>query len=180
MRFPVYLSAGAALLMLLACGGGSSSSVPPATALVYTDPTDPAQWRLVKDATSTPTHLVLDLMAPAGVSGMGVTLILNVDGSRATWGDAMGAGLLKAGGYQGVVARCSSLQGSALRILLSQVNPTPPLVYGSAPVLTVALDLGAGASQGNAALAASQGGHLPAPLTQPAAVTIQTGTLTAQ
>ena len=63
---------------LVACGGGSSSSSPPSapptatpTSLSYTDPTS-SGWRLIKDASSTPSRLVLDLVGPAGTQTRGV------------------------------------------------------------------------------------------------------------
>jgi hypothetical protein len=67
---------------LAACGGGDSTPpvtppAPPAapkaapTSLSYADPTS-SGWRLVKDASSTPTRLVLDLVGPAGTQTRGV------------------------------------------------------------------------------------------------------------
>jgi hypothetical protein len=67
--------------LALACGGGSggssgTASAKPAKSLSYTDPSSTG-WRLVKDATSTPTRIVLNLVGPSGLMtrGAGFNLV---------------------------------------------------------------------------------------------------------
>lgn len=164
----------------VACGGGAHPATPLSTTLDYADPADATQWRLVKDASSTPSHLVLDLQAPTGASGMGVTLVLDVDGARASWGSVGGADLAATAVYAGPLARKTSPSGSALRLLMSQENPTPPIAYSGAAVLKVALDLGPGVPPGPVSLTATQAGHLAAPQALPTPITVAVGTLAAR
>jgi hypothetical protein len=173
---------GAALLLVTACGGGSgggaASTPSPATALVYTNPTDPTTWRLVADAASTPTHLVLDLMAPTGTAGLGVTLILTTDNLGAQWAVVSGGSYAVQVPYPYPLVNVASTQGAALRVVVGQAAG-PAFAYGSAPVLSVALDLAAGALPGSVALSASQCGHLGA-TPPPVPVTVEVGSLQAQ
>ena len=81
MRTPRTLSlilSGLALGLVLACGGGSNNppaspttSTAPATGLAYTDPNGTG-WRLMKDASSTPNRLILNLLGPVGLRTRGV------------------------------------------------------------------------------------------------------------
>jgi len=72
--------AGLLLSLDLACGGSSTPAAVapapvPAKGLTYTDPTG-SGWRLVKDASSTPTNLVLNLVGPSGTKTRGVGIHL--------------------------------------------------------------------------------------------------------
>ena len=74
-----------AWVLLVACGGGggggtSSQPSQPAKAvgLVYTDPAG-GDFRLVRDASSTSTKLILRLVGPAASAGRGVAFTFSVD-----------------------------------------------------------------------------------------------------
>jgi hypothetical protein len=104
------------LLGLLACGGSSSSSSPsgPTTTLAkglgYTDPTG-SGWRLVKDASSTGTHLVLDLMGPADSKSRGVGFNLE-GGGQVTFGRFVDGTYLQDGGVYELFNSTAAVPGS--------------------------------------------------------------------
>ncbi|HJV22323.1 MAG TPA: hypothetical protein VJ570_06490 [Holophagaceae bacterium] len=75
MHLRSLLLPGLLLGLALACGGSSSRSdakpaAPAATGLVYTDPTGTG-WRLIRDASSTGTRVVLNLVGPTGLMSRG-------------------------------------------------------------------------------------------------------------
>lgn len=187
-RLPLLL-AGAALLATLACGGGgggggaSAPAGPPATTLSYSGPAaDTTQWQLAEDSASTSTHLVLDLLAPAGAAGLGVTAVLTLNPAQATWSYVAGSAYATQTLFQNPKVDLASLSAdkSQLRLLLGQAAGTAAVTYGSTPVVQVALDLAASATQSSAVtLTATQGGHLGTSPT-PSAITIQVGTLQTQ
>ena len=121
-------------MLALACGGGAdkvsgvespSPSPSSPTALVYTNPTDSTAWRLTHDSASTPAHLILDLMAPSGASGQGVTLILTTDASKAAWHAFSSGSYLQGLVFSSPLVDVASVQGSALRIVAAQAPGTP-------------------------------------------------------
>jgi hypothetical protein len=83
MRKLGFLISGLLLSLTLACGGGNSGGTPaaaPAKGLAYSDPTG-SGWRLVKDASSTSTRLVLNLVGPAGLKTRGAGFNLQAPGT---------------------------------------------------------------------------------------------------
>ncbi len=89
----------------LACGGGSHSTsataaaAPAATVLAYTDPTG-SGWRLLKDASSTSTRLVLNLVGPSGLRTRGVGFNLQAPATVKFGAFANGLAINDAGVYQ--------------------------------------------------------------------------------
>jgi hypothetical protein len=155
------LAGTASLTAFLACGGGGGSSstpsTPTATSLSYTDPAS-GTWQLKKDASSTSTHLVLNLVANGAGNGEGVALILTADASRVAWakvqpGDPQfvrNGTVLSLG--TAPQALKSKVSGGTLQIAVSQKGLASPAVLNGT-VAQIALDLNAGAPQGSVSLA---------------------------
>jgi hypothetical protein len=184
MRLPILFWCGAALLGTLGCGGGSgggaSRSATPATQLVYTAPGGSA-WRLEldqADPATTDKHLVLDLLAPAGTSGQGFTVVLSSDPGNAVWSKVDGTNYAVQSLFSAPLVNIASVSGGDLRIVFGQA-PGTVVSYGANPVVKVALDLAAGATVGDVVLTASQGGNLGTSAT-PDQVTVSVGSLLAK
>jgi len=155
--------------ILSACGGASHSepTAPPAvaaTGLSYTDPAETG-WRLLKDPASTATHLVLNLVGPAGEKGRGAGFNLRVQGpvTFARFGDGAyirDLGVLHLGNKTGamdgggstftrdVYAMVAGLKenGRLLTAGAFQKDRRHPSVAVDVPLFQVALDFNAGAA----------------------------------
>ena len=78
-----HVSRLAVLGLLFACGSNSTRPATPppaATGIEYADPSPHGDWRLMRDISSTPTRLVLNLVGPDGEKGRGVGFNLRADG----------------------------------------------------------------------------------------------------
>jgi hypothetical protein len=77
------------LAVLVGCGGAATAPgadvvvAPVSKGMVYSDPTGSLGYTLVRDASSTDNHLVLNLVGPDGQKGRGVGFNLQSDGSIA-------------------------------------------------------------------------------------------------
>jgi hypothetical protein len=180
-----------ALLLLTACGGGGGGSTTPqgpttASSLAYTDPTS-GTYQLKKNTTlSTPTHLVLDLVATSAGSGTGVAFHLTADTTRVTWAKVQSAdaqlvqngAVFTLGG--GVAALKGKASGQVLQAAVSQKGLGSPVTLNGV-LARVALDLNAGVTPGSVSLspvsgktqALLSGGTTPD-------ITVTVGTLAAQ
>jgi len=174
------------LALLSACGGGSTAPHAPASSLSYQDPTATG-YRLLRNAASTPTHLVLDLVGPSGATAKGVALFLEADPARATWVHPTGAtGTVVAPGAVFPLGAAPQMlkdrvEGGVLQVGLFQKGGAAT-VLGSAPILTLALDLKASASVGTVLLSVPTGKQ-PQVLNADGtltSLTISLGTLSAQ
>jgi hypothetical protein len=148
-------SAAVALAVLTACGGGGGSSTPAptptATTLAYADPTT-GSYQLKKNTSlSTGTHLVLDLVGPAGTSGTGVSATFSADATKVTWtnvaaADAAGTYLQNGTAFTlGTAPQIfkAKVAGNVLQATVAQKGTANPVAL-SAPLFRVAVDLKAG------------------------------------
>ena len=196
MRSLLSGSAFLTLAALLACGGGgggSSTPAPPptATSLAYADPAS-GTYRLVKNASSSGSHLVLDLVGPTTGTAMGVSINLSADTTKVTWVDVPTGGttaVLMQNGTQfnlgsGTPIQKAKATGAILQATVAQKAPTAPAPLNG-PLLRVALDLkpGLGLAQGTAISLSADAVKcqvLADTASLPAGITVSVGTLTAQ
>lgn len=168
-----FAAAGAVALGILGCSGASGNGTSPR--LGYTNPANTG-YQLVADPSSTATHVVLNLVGPAGAQLQGGTFTLTADASKVTWSPTVAeGGALDLG--PGVKLMKSKVDAASMQVAIYQKGTTAATLAAK-PLFTVALDLKAGA-KGSVALTASAAKILDATgatVTVPVAV----GTLTAE
>ncbi len=188
--FAARMVAALGLAAFLACGGGGGGSTPApppktiADTLTYSNPS--GTYALVKNTSkSTATHLVLDLVGPAGsVSGVG--FYLSADQTKVTWTtvDSGDAEKVKSSTFSNTLVK-SKVSGDTLQAGVYQKGTTAAVTATASTVLaSVALDLKSGVAVGaNANLTAVAGKALilnaPANATPTSAITLAVGSLTA-
>lgn len=157
---PMQVAGSLALVGLIACGGSDKNKTS-ATGLSYAAPIA-SGYRLVADASSTPTQLVLNLMGPAGASARGVTVQLSCAADKTAWVAPGGSPTLAAPGSvfslgSGVPLLQCKLSGQELDVSIFQKGSTPAAALGDKPLFTVALTLKPGTPQGPVFLATRPG-----------------------
>jgi len=183
---PQSLLAALGLGALLACGGGTSApSKTIADTLTYAAPTA-GTYMLVKNATkSTASHLVLDLMGPAGsVSGVGFYLM--ADQTKVAWApvDAGDAEKVKSATFASTIIT-SKVSGDTLQAAVYQKGTAAAIAATTSTVLaSVALDLKGGLPVNSGVTLTAPTGkavilNAPANSQGTTAITISVGTLSA-
>jgi hypothetical protein len=142
--------AGPALLVLCSCGGsgaGSSAAASSyATTLSYVNP--PLSGYSLQAASGNNTsHLVLNLVGPSGSAAQGVSFFLSADPSKVAWSKGTGTPSYATPGNvfnlgatpQAFVTSVSA--AGVLQVGIFQKGGTA--TFGSAPIVTLALDLAA-------------------------------------
>ena len=181
------LLAAIGLGALLACGGGGTSAPPKTIAdtLAYTNPAS-GTYTLVKNtAKSTASHLVLDLVGPAG-SLSGVGFYLTADQIKVAWApvDAGDAEKVKSACFTSTITT-SKVSGDTLQAAVYQKGTAAAITATTSTVLaSVALDLKGGLSVGSGVTLTAPAGkalilNAPASPQGTTAIAINVGTLVA-
>lgn len=178
------------LSALLACGGGGgggNNNPPPKTiadTLAYTNPS--GTYALVKNTTkSTASHLVLDLIGPAG-SLSGVGFYLSADQTKVTWTTVDGGDpeKVKSSTFSNTIVK-SKVSGNDLQAGVYQKGTTAAVTATASTVLaSVALDLKSSIPVNTAVSFSAVAGKAlilnpPANATATTPITIATGSLVA-
>jgi len=146
--------AGLLLPLALACSGSSSSSEAaapsPAKSLAYGDPSSTG-WRLVKDASSTRTRIVLDLVGPAGLKTRGVGFNLQAAAKVKFGTFANGLPIADTGVYQLLSAAADPNEpialaggvkaGNLLSVGIYQKDRAQPAQDSGSPLCQIAIEL---------------------------------------
>ena len=143
----------------------------------------------MKNAASTSTHLVLDLLGPTTGTAQGVTLTLSADAAKVGWVDVAAGGTtttlvtnvaFNLGAAPQILK--AKATGDVLQATVAQKNPTTPLALNGTSLLRVALDLKPGSPLGPVTFSAhaTQCQVLGNASGNPTSITVSTGTLTAQ
>jgi hypothetical protein len=177
------------LLSLSACsggGGGGGTPTPPAKTiadtLTYTNPTG-SGYLLVRDASSTSTHLVLNVVGPASTQLSGVAFYLTADQTKVTWA-SVGSDKVASSFFTTTVVK-TKLSGDTLQAGVFQKGTTAPVTTQAASVLAqVALDLKSGLPVNSSVAVAATSGKsvIMNPPTNPVVtspITISVGSLVA-
>lgn len=145
----------AGLLLLSACGGGSGSSSPVVQPkqLAYTNPTS-GDYKLLKNAASTPTTLILDLQGPAGTTGTGAGFTLSLDSTKATWSSTLINGKAFVLGSAPQILS-ATVSGGTLQAAVAQKGLSAPVDLGNT-LATVQMSMVSGATPGDLALQAGK------------------------
>jgi hypothetical protein len=184
---------GCCLAMGCGGGGGSTASHPDptvyATSLTYANPPLSGYSLQADPASNGTSHLVLNLMGPAGTAAQGVSFFLSADPAAVTWSRTGWSTYLLPGttfslgaAPQALVA--GLLPDGGLQVGIFQKSGTA--TYGSAPLVSLALDLDPGTvASGTTVALAPTAGQTAVFLdgqgqVQPLPAAIQVGTLAAR
>jgi hypothetical protein len=141
--------AGLTILALAACsgggGGGGQPPVPPKTiadTLTYTAPSG-SGLLLLRDASSTSTRLVLNVVGPPSTALSGVAFFLSADQTKVTWANVGSDKVAEPSPafFSNTLVK-AKVSGDVLQAGVFQKGTTAPATTGASTVLAkVALDL---------------------------------------